>query len=208
MPDQAPPDAPPEPPPKRRLWPWLLLVAGLAVMVGAAVIGIPWVRGVREDARRDNCVSNIGLLGIACHLYADDNDENFPENWQQLYPNYADSLRLFSCPSRPCVFVRDFVSGTATERSSSYILLPGRWPALPGNFFLTYEKFGNHHQGFHVVYVNAHDEWWPVSRKAEFQRELADQEAQLPELRKQWEQRKKAQQSQPLPAKPAGSTGP
>ena len=182
MPDQIPPDAPPpEPPPKRRLWPWLLLVAGLAAMLGAAVIG---TRRVRESARRDHCKHCLRSVGLACHIYADDNDEEFPQNWQQLYPNYVDNTRLLSCPSHPSSY-QDFASGKVTERSSSYVLLPGRCAEMPGAFFLIYEKPENHRWcGFHVVYTDAHVEWWPAKREAEFQKLLAEQRTAVEEWRK------------------------
>jgi hypothetical protein len=172
------------PPPKRPVWPWLLLVAGLAAMLGSAVIGVSWLR---ENARRANCKQTLRAIGLCCHIYSDDNDGEFPQNWQQLYPNYVDE-RILSCPSRPCVFVRDFVSGTATERSSSYILLPGRWSELPGDFFLIYEKPANHQgpqgRGFHVVDAADRVQWWPAADADKFFAELKAQEAQLPELRK------------------------
>jgi len=179
MPDQLPPEAPP--PRKNPVWPWALVVAGVAAMLGSAAIGVRWVR---ENARRANCKQTLRSIGLCCHIYADDNDDEFPENLQQFYPNYVDNAKLFSCPSHPSSY-QDFASGKVTERSSSYVLLPGRCAEMPGAFFLIYEKPENHRWcGFHVVYTDAHVEWWPAKREAEFQKLLAEQRTAVEEWRK------------------------
>jgi hypothetical protein len=173
----AQPPAPSEPP-KKRVWAWALL--GVAALLGVVVIGAPLLR---ESARRATCKHTLRSIGLVCHLYGDENNQVFPGSWQQLYPAYVDNALLFSCPSKPSA-CQDFAAGRGTEASSNYILLPGRWATLPGDFFLAYEKVENHKQGFHVLCVDARVEWWPASREAEFRAKLADQEAKFPALRR------------------------
>lgn len=198
MPDEArenPPGAafspaPPEPaPPRKPFWPGMLLAAGVAaVLLCVAALGILWLR---ESLRRQQCYQTIRAIGCVCHLYADENDENFPQNWQQFYPSMIDNAKVFSCPSKPSSY-QDFAAGKVTEASYSYILLPGRWAALPADFFLIYEKPENHGQGFHVLYLDCRTVWWKAQDADKFFAELKAQEAQLPELRKEWEQQNKA----------------
>jgi len=209
MPDEArenPPGAafspaPPEPEPQRKSnanW-WLGVGLGcgtlLVLLLGLGVVlGLSAFSKVRPRGRPGQCKANLRQIGLACHIYADDNDEEFPPDLAHLYPALVDNAKVFSCPSRPSSY-KDFTLGPAAvgERSSSYVYLPGRWPALPGDFFLAYEKIENHGgAGFNVLYVDAHVEWWPKDLIPDVRAKLAEQEARLPELRKKRDAEKKA----------------
>ena len=81
--------------------------------------------------------------------------------------------------------------GKATERSSSYVYLSGRFDGLPGDFVLTYDRPENHGgRGINYVSVEGEPEWVPAGKVPSFMKRIADEEEQLPELRRKWEEDK------------------
>ena len=147
----------------------LVTAAVVAAVAAVAIVLGVLAPGVREAARRDTCRRTLRSLGLACHMYADDAGEEFPSLWQQLRPMYCDNAKLFSCPSCPSSWL-DFAHGSVTERSSSYVLMPGLSAYMPRAFILIWEKPGNPgRSGVHVVRLDVWVEWWPGEREAELQ---------------------------------------
>jgi Tfp pilus assembly protein PilE len=110
----------------------IILIAGIFV-----ALLIPTRERVRESAKRAACKGNLCQIGIAMHLYADENDNAFPtvdpvsmnaspthtvQAFALLYPNYTDNVRIFSCASSPAHNGgADFApGGTLQEDSTSY----------------------------------------------------------------------------------------
>jgi competence protein ComGC len=110
----------------------IILIAGLLT-----AILIPGTQRVRESAKRAACKGNLRIIGISLHLYADDNNNNFPtvdpvsmnaspthtiQAFALLYPKYTDNVRIFSCPSKPAHNAgADYCpGGTLQEDSTSY----------------------------------------------------------------------------------------
>lgn len=54
------------------------LLTVIAILGILAAILIPVVGSVREGAKRSACVSNLRQIGLACHIYASDNDDRLP----------------------------------------------------------------------------------------------------------------------------------
>ncbi|HOX05820.1 MAG TPA: hypothetical protein PK280_05420 [Planctomycetota bacterium] len=157
------------------LW-WTLGVLGAGVLVGFL---LPIVHPVRETSSPPRCKNNLRLIGIACHLYAEDYDGHFPDNPRQLYPSFVDNIKRFSCPSQPSAD-KDSVKGVATE-SGSYRLIPGLHDFDPGTFILAYDASLDNHggRGRNVLFVDGSVEFWGAAREAEFQQRLAEQAGEV-----------------------------
>jgi prepilin-type processing-associated H-X9-DG protein len=182
--------SPPPPKKKSSALPWVLgcgAVGCLGLMVFGVLLGLmlPAVQRVRESARRASCKSNLRQIGLAAHMWADDNDEKFPPDLKSLYPDYVDNAKIYSCPSSRSTY-RDFESGNVTARSSSYAYLPGRAVVFPGTFVLAYDKSADNHNGggFNVLYCDAHVEWWRATRLAEFNKLLDAQDKVVEKIKK------------------------
>ncbi len=183
------------------------LMVGLALTAALVFLFLPARGNVRQRAHRANCQSNLRQIGLAINMYSEDYDQDFPPCLAELWPDYVNNAKLFKCPATADKGWQDFAAGKATEKSSSYVYLPGRFAGAPGDFALAYDRSKDNHKGdgINAVSVDGHVEWVPAAKMAEFMKRTADQEAQLPQLRRKWEEEKKAAKAGRAPA-PAPST--
>ena len=72
-----------------------LVIAMIPIL---AALAIPAMNGARDRARAMTSMSNARQIQIACMQYAMDNDGKFPQNLEQLVPNYLPDKRAFVCP--------------------------------------------------------------------------------------------------------------
>ncbi len=161
-------------PPKsraRRTWSWLLAAAAAAVVIGAGAMQLVQQR---RTAMCADCVSQLRSIGCAINGYSEDYDGEFPPSWRETYPDYINNAKLFKCPATESDGWRDLAAGTVTADSSGYAYVPGLNACMPGDFVVAHDRsLANHHgYGRCVVCVDAHVEWWPASREADFQRLL------------------------------------
>ena len=88
----------------------------VAVIVLLIVVLFPFLlfmlaslRGARASAWRAQCLSNLKQLGLAMHMYAQDNNERFPTvgasrgeggiaSMKLLWGDYVSDMELFVCP--------------------------------------------------------------------------------------------------------------
>jgi prepilin-type N-terminal cleavage/methylation domain-containing protein/prepilin-type processing-associated H-X9-DG protein len=82
------------------------LLVVIAIIAILAALLLPALKGARESAKATKCISNLKQLGIAYHLYLDDNNGCFPTYDAVGYPGYSmlgrysgNSKEVLLCPS-------------------------------------------------------------------------------------------------------------
>ncbi len=155
--------------PSRRCRNW---VAGLALLVFLAFVAwlvYPGGGHPRENARRMNCASNLRQIGLALTVYAQNNDEAFPPNFDVLYPDdegYLDNARVFSCPSHPSEWQKIEETGEVRSEWTSYVYVAGLTNEDDAACVLAYDRFENHAEdGVNVLFLDTHVEWTPDLEK-------------------------------------------
>jgi len=78
----------------------LATVAGGAMGVGVAM---PAVARAREQARFAASMNNLKQIGVGLHMYANDNDGNFPSELDQI-KRYVQNAKVFESPRKPDYF--------------------------------------------------------------------------------------------------------
>jgi len=87
------------------------LLVVIAIIAILAAILFPVFAKAREKARQTSCLSNLKQLGLSCHMYFSDYDENLlhyrhelPGNtsisWRDMVEPYVKNTQIFICPSR------------------------------------------------------------------------------------------------------------
>lgn len=98
-------EAPPEqqPGPKSRAW----LLLGALLLVVAFLIVVPNFIRARSSGQLTACKSNLKNLGTALHMYAADNQGQYPDQLQHIVTHHY--LRtLPTCPTAMCMSYTDY----------------------------------------------------------------------------------------------------
>jgi hypothetical protein len=86
---------------------WIIVLAVTFVLVifilpilgiGAAIL-LPALARAHEAANRATCQNNLQQIGLACMMFAEENQGAWPESLDDLHPEYLTDPSVFLCPS-------------------------------------------------------------------------------------------------------------
>ena len=163
----------------RSRWRFTLVLTGMIVVgpllaLGGGAVLRRAIRPPRGGCGRSHCGSNLQQIGLACHMWADENDGKYPDSLAQLMPLYVDNPKLYICRT---------ARGKGLP-GPHYRYVPGLVATTPGDHILAYEDPANHGAGsFYVLFADAHVERWAAEREPDLQDQLARQQMALEEER-------------------------
>ncbi|NQT84107.1 DUF1559 domain-containing protein, partial [bacterium] len=110
----------------------------------------------RDKAKRVQCQNNLKQLVLAMIMWAQDNNDEFPEKLSILYPGYVDSLAVFTCASQG----GPIINKEEIDSQTTYTLRKPPTDTPPSQEVVLYERPSQHGgEGGHAAFADAHVEW-------------------------------------------------
>ncbi len=120
----------------------------------AVAMLLPALNQARGRARQAECANNLKQIGLACHMYADEHNGQFPDKLEVLAGDYLKDKDVLHCPSapgRPDSLSYGYIRGLTSKDSDKV---------------LAFDAEGNHRTGRNVLFGDGHVQWMP---EAQFQ---------------------------------------
>ncbi len=147
-------------------------IASVGAVALVVSILLPSLTRARELARRAVCGSNLRGLAMTCHIYANENDDQFPPDLATLWDHDATTPEMFVCPSA------GYSAEEAAELIKSesfdfpYVYITGQTTMADPRNVLIYERlFAHAGDGGNLAFVDGHVEFAKPPRYQELIRE-------------------------------------
>ncbi len=148
----------------KRAFTLIELLVVIAIVAILAALLLPALVEVRRNASRAVCMNNERLMGIKYHAYRTDHGRwpragsSSGECLALLYPEYADTLKIFNCPAAglPDASLQD-----AEIEDSDYVQDTGIPATVRPTRGVYGDHRGNHHEGSNLLFAGLHVRWCP-----------------------------------------------
>jgi len=127
------------------------LVVVIAIFAIMAALLAPFVRMTKNRSDGINCANNLRQISLGAHMYAADNDGNFPPAMGALYPKYVKNEKTFDCPAN---------KSDGTQDAPDYTYIAGLTELSDPSEVIVYDLDGNHNsRGRNILRINGLVEW-------------------------------------------------
>ena len=101
-----------------------LVFYGVVILWLIFGLALPFFHWVDTEGRPRDTIVEAKQIGLACKMYAEDNDGNFPKTLDQLVPAYLHDKRLFVCPldSTGAPMGYEYFGGTENDDPNKILL--------------------------------------------------------------------------------------
>ena len=123
------------------------LLVVIAIIAILAAMLLPALSAARERARAASCISNLKNIGLACRMYADDND-NFSAGSRTNTKAWTDP-RFGAAASWKSLLIENGYTDYPGDKNRGIFACPDRPDRMYGNFYTDMQGYGTWHiKGF------------------------------------------------------------
>jgi len=137
-----------------------------AIILFLMVLGyilLPVIERPRRD-RISQCKHNLRQIGLALSMYASENNDKYPDDLLELFPEHLDDYKILICREGQKGLKRNL-----HDKETNYIYLPGLTTEAPDDCIFVFDEKNNHDNGRNVLYLDCHTIW---CEEKEFKQEL------------------------------------
>jgi prepilin-type processing-associated H-X9-DG protein len=137
----------------------IIAIVGLVtgIVVNYILISLP-IPSAREPSRRISCASNLKQIGLAIHMYSQENNNQFPDKsgaigFEMLRSGgYLENVPIYTCPSTGTKLLNDNPLTEAVD----YVYIGGYNKSTSPDTVIAYDKPMNHYKYGNILFADGH----------------------------------------------------